>query len=261
MIKNAIHRILKFFSKKLVSMESNIQEVTSFIKNLKPIKGNFELMRIGSKFDGGYLIPNDLEGIKTCFSPGTSDNCSFELDLAKNYDIKSYMCDWSVENSPVNHKNLIFTKKYLGVINNSKYQTMETWIKSTVPNNDSILQMDIEGWEYSVILSTKEEILSNFRILIIEFHDLDMLFTKIGFNTINSTFEKLLENFMIVHIHPNNCCGIYEYKGIEIPKVMEFTFLNKNRIGSYKKAVDFPHELDSPNTKLPNIDLPKIWFK
>ena len=28
------------------------------------------LIRVGSKADGGYLVPNHLEGIDACFSPG-----------------------------------------------------------------------------------------------------------------------------------------------------------------------------------------------
>ena len=224
MIKKIIHNFFKHFSKKIIPLDADINEVKSLIESLHPVKTKYELIRIGSKGDGGYLIPNDLEGIKTCFSPGVSDNCSFELDLANNFGITSYMCDWSVNDSPILHDNLIFQKKYLGIINNNKYLRLESWFDSLKPSKDSVLQMDIEGSEYNVILDTDNQILSNFRIIIIEFHDLDMLFNQIGFKTINSVFEKLLINFRVVHIHPNNCCSSYEYDGIEIPRVMELKF-------------------------------------
>ena len=261
MIKKIIHEFFKYFFKKIISIDSDIEELKSFIEQLYPVQTDFELIRIGSDKDGGYLIPNDLNGIKTCFSPGTSDNCSFELDLANNFGITSYMCDWSVNDSPITHDNLIFQKKYLGVTNNDKHLRLESWFDSVKPNKDSILQMDIEGSEYNVILDTNNRTLSNFRILVIEFHDLDMLFNQIGYKTISSTFEKLLENFKVVHIHPNNCCSFYEYGGVKIPKVMEFTFLNKNRIKYYENSSKFPHKLDIDNTKNKTIDLPRNWYK
>lgn len=260
MIKKIIHSCLKYFSKKIIPLDADIKEVKSLIESLHPVKTKHELIRIGSKGDGGYLIPNDLEGVNTCFSPGVSDNCSFELDLANNFGVTSYMCDWSVNDSPILHDNLIFKKKYLGIINNSKYLRLESWYDSLKPSNDSILQMDIEGSEYNVILDTNNQTLSKFRIIIIEFHDLDMLFNQIGFRTISSVLEKLLINFRVVHIHPNNCCSSYEYNGIEIPRVMEITFLNKNRIDSFESVTEFPHKLDIDNTDNNSIILPRNWY-
>ena len=261
MIKNFIHYFFKKFSKKIISIDSSINELNSLIKKLHPVQTNYGLIRIGSDKDGGYLIPNDLKNIDTCFSPGTSDNCSFELDLAEKHNITSYMCDWSVNNSPIIHNKLIFKKKFLGITNNNKYLRLEDWFKSVTPEKEAILQMDIEGSEYNVILDTKNEILSNFRILIIEFHDLDMLFNQMAFRTISAVFEKILTNFRVVHIHPNNCCNSYKYNGVEIPPVMEFTFLNIKRIKSSKSATNFPHKLDSDNTEKPPIILPRNWYE
>ena len=62
---------------------------------LKPRKCPFKLIRIGGNKDGAYLIPDDLVGIESCFSPGVSDNKDFEDHLAKKYKIKSHMCDYS----------------------------------------------------------------------------------------------------------------------------------------------------------------------
>ncbi len=35
---------------------------------------------MGGENDGGYLVPDDLEGIEYCFSPGVSNIATFELD-------------------------------------------------------------------------------------------------------------------------------------------------------------------------------------
>ena len=136
--------------------------------------------------------------------------------------------------------------------------------KAGVNVADNILQMDIEGSEYSVILDTPIETLKKFRIILIEFHDFDLLFSKFGFDIIESCFNKLLREFKVVHIHPNNCCGSFVQNGISLPRVLEFSFINKNRLSKidYSNATDFPHNLDVKNVKeLEEITLPNIFFK
>jgi hypothetical protein len=36
------------------------------------------LIRLGADGDGGYLVPDDLEDVAACFSPGVDDRASFE---------------------------------------------------------------------------------------------------------------------------------------------------------------------------------------
>ena len=56
-----------------------MNELKELIKALRPVKTKFDLIRIGGANDGGYLIPDDLEGIAACFSPGVADTASFEV--------------------------------------------------------------------------------------------------------------------------------------------------------------------------------------
>ena len=58
------------------------------------------------------------------------------------------------------------------------------------------LKIDIEGAEYPVILDSPLEVLNKFRILVIEFHDLDALLHHKGFELIDLTFSKLLKNLI-----------------------------------------------------------------
>lgn len=41
------------------------------------------MIRIGEVHDSSYIIPDDLEGITACFSPGVGPSSSFELDVAE----------------------------------------------------------------------------------------------------------------------------------------------------------------------------------
>ncbi len=77
---------------------------------------------------------------------------------------------------------------------------------------------------------------------------------------LSNTFKKLLQNHTIVHLHPNNCCGIENRMGVQIPRVMEFTFLRNDRITKKKKQLNFPHYLDKDCIEeKPHLSLPKNW--
>ena len=54
----------------------------NLLKLLKiKIPKNIELIRIGSNNDGGYLVPDIIHEISSCFSAGIGNNISFEKDL------------------------------------------------------------------------------------------------------------------------------------------------------------------------------------
>jgi len=235
-------------------------KLEKFFSMVQPIVTNKELIRIGDYSDGGYLIPNDLDGIEACFSPGVSSEASFELELT-NYNINSYLADYSVDAPPVKHELFDFVKRYLGAENNDIYMTLESWINEKYPNvSNAILQMDIEGPEYAVIYQTPIEVLKKFRIMVIEFHGLDNIFNQGGFDLIYLTFQKILTEFEIVHIHANNVWPALNYGVYEVPPLIEFTFLRKDRVGFMSPNLNFPHLLDVKNFKnKPDLVLSKCW--
>jgi hypothetical protein len=120
--------------------------------------------------------------------------------------------------------------------------------------------MDIEGAEYEVFLSTPDSLLNQFRIMVVEFHYLDWLFDPFSFRLLSSCFDKILEHFNVVHIHPNNCCGSVRVGSVEIPRLLEFTFLNKKRADRGKPLLAFPHVLDADNEPGQALPLPKCWY-
>ena len=77
---------------------------------------------------------------------------------------------------PINNPLFDFEKKFLGAVNNDQFMTSESWVlQKALLDKDMILQMDIEGAEYPVLLNTPMETFKQFRILVIEFHNLDHL--------------------------------------------------------------------------------------
>lgn len=236
--------------------------LADFFNQIRPINSGHNLIRLGGEADGGYLIPDDLEGIQHCFSPGVGYSSDFEFDLAER-GIRCFLADNSVPGPVVPHSLFDFEKKHLGVFNNQNEFTLEKWVEIKAPlSGDFILQIDIEGAEYPILLSTPESLLNRFRIIVIEFHDLRSLLNSFGFPFIDGVFKKLLKNFEIVHIHPNNCLTPIDYEGFSIPSVLEFTFLRKDRVRSQSPAMVFPHQLDRKTVMhLDDFDLPKCWYQ
>ena len=246
-----------YFGKKTTT-----EQLDEFLKRVRPVTTNHNLVRIGDKTDGGYLLPDDFTGVNICFSPGVSLEIHFEAALGRK-GIKSYLADYSIDSLPVYNPMFDFEKKFLGMENDAIHMTLESWVSAKTGNDeqDMILQMDIEGCEYEVIFDASNELLKRFRIIIIEFPKLDSLLDKFGYQIINTAFRKLLKNFDVVHIHPNNNSIPVRYKKYEIPPDMEFTFLRKDRITQRAFTSSFPHDLDEKNMGTESdLILPGCWY-
>jgi hypothetical protein len=244
----------------LVTGLVNERSLLEVISLLNPVTTEHELIRVGSDGDGGYLIPNDLEGISACFSPGVADTADFESDIAK-LGIPCFLADYSVSSSPIFNDLFDFEKKYLGVKNDNVYMRLEDWIKNkVVDGSEFILQMDIEGAEYRVILDTPLETLKKFRILVVEFHGIELMGSSTGFDMMYAVFEKISSLFDVVHIHPNNYTNPFQRGSILLPGVIEVTFLRSDRSSKKIPNHEFPHSLDVRNVaKKSDLVLPDIW--
>jgi hypothetical protein len=245
-----------------VTWQTGTTDVLNLLKRLWPQDSGKQLIRIGGDGDGGYLVPDDLEGIEYCFSPGVSTSSDFENQLADR-GIRSFLADYSVEAPAILRPEFTFDRKFLGSTNSGKFLTLAAWKDQYLKDytGDLILQMDIEGAEYQVILNTPDELLDQFRIIVIEFHSLDRLLDPLLFGIFSTCFDKLLNSFCVVHIHPNNFYGSVGRGQIEVPPMMEFTFLNKRRVGTTSPVRVFPNPLDAPNVpSRRNVRLPKCWY-
>jgi FkbM family methyltransferase len=238
-------------------------DLIALLESLYPISCDTQLIRFGPDGDGGYLIPNDLEGIEACFSPGVSDESGFEMNCAES-GIKVYMADRSVDKPSESHPLFNFSKKFIGVTSNIDFMTINDWVANSQldTQTDLMLQMDIEGFEYEVILSINDKLLRRFRIIVLEFHQLHMLWSLPFFNITSRVFEKILQTHTCVHIHPNNLSGALKKGGLTIPRLMEFTFLRNDRVINPSFQNTFPHPLDYDNySRNQYLPLPPCWYK
>ena len=241
------------------------KKIESIIKYFIP-KGmnDIKLLRIGDDNDGGYLIPNILDEIKFCFSAGVGHTNKFETDLNK-LNIKSFLADYSVEKFTRDINEFEFIKKYISSFDSEKTKNINSWLKENIEIRDlnkAILKLDVEGSEYEIMSSLEEDLLKEIRIVIIEFHNLEMLCEENTYQIINSIKQKILKHFYVAHIHPNNCCGIHEVSKFKVPSVLEVTYLNKKNIKLENKNCKIPNDLDRKNVlKKDEIYLPEYWYK
>jgi Methyltransferase FkbM domain len=260
-LKALMRRVL-FRNKLWIEQATPPAELRSFMAQLSPQNSSRGLIRVGPGGDGGYLMPDDLDGVVGLVSPGVSTECRFDREIAER-GIDVYMADASVDGPDISHPRFHFEKKFLGHRIDELNTTAEAFCAG-IPHEegqDLIMQMDIEGAEYGVIHSMNSDLLKRFRIIVIEFHALNQLFAKYSFNLMKIAFEKLLEHHSVVHIHPNNCLPVVSASGIEIPPVMEFTFYRKDRAAfSSQVGQSYPHLLDADCVaENQPIVLPMCW--
>lgn len=258
----------------MTSQQSSNLGIVDSILIMKPKPSPYKLNRIGGKRDGAYLIPDDLEGIDACFSPGVNNFKNFEDELTDIYGIKCHMCDYSSDVSklktPLRDGMQTFKKKWLDIDGGADSISLEEWIKELSPagDRDLLLQMDIEGAEYRNLLNCKDSVLKRFRIIVLEVHGLKVANNAVEFEKeLGPLLRKIDNNFVCVHAHPNNCCGDFMLcgTGINIPNVHELTFLRRDRFervnaSAWHKPL-IPHPLDisyNLSSKLP-LYLNEAW--
>ena len=255
---------LKFLYKFKYKLSKTISEkkLLNFLYTLRPYRSNNSLIRLGEESDGGYLIPNDLEDIKGCFTAGVGDKAKFELDLADK-GITCFMADYSVTGPPISHKNFNFIKKFIKNENGNYSINIDEWInKNKHLSYDYILKIDIEGDEYSVLTNISKKNLLQMRIIIFEIHEFTDVLNPKGFILTNNLFKKLLESHTIVHINPNNNSPSIKFsKKLELYDCMEITMLRNDRILQKEPEDNFPHKLDHKFNNFFKSKLPKCFYK
>jgi hypothetical protein len=239
-----------------------VADVIDLLAELHPQVAGAELVRLGPSGDGGYLIPDDLDGIEGCFSPGVSDVSGFEKECAER-GIPVFMADGTVDRPGDEHPQFAFLRRNVGAINDASTMTIDRWVAESMPGStgDLILQIDIEGCEYEVFLNISEALMRRFRYIVAEFHGLERLFSSPSFLLMSAAFHRLLQTHACVHIHPNNCGGSVTVGGIELPQFAEFTLARRDRVVAGRFATVFPHPLDADCTPEAHVPLSRDLYR
>ena len=230
-----------------LSRRTDEKALKGLILSLRPMETKVPLIRIGSKSDGGYLLPQDFDGVTTCFSAGCDLTWHFEKQLDTEFNVRSVILD-SIDKKPIDlGPKQTYIPFWLGNTNSERFITFDKWISENLDENDTdlILQMDIEGAEYEALIGLEFEKLKQFRIIVLELHNLANFKNQRLFDEYyRPALSKLTEAYDVVHAHANNCCGNWGSGDVKFPKVLELTLLRKDRNGVSKNFAVTPHALD-----------------
>lgn len=238
------------------------------LPNFFSVKQARDLVRIGKKYDGGYLVSqSDIEKSEILIGLGINDDWSFEEDFLSRKKVCIFAYDASVSkeyfikkviksiiridnlkiffhwlkvllkyNRFFSQSNVHHIQKFVGLnTESSTYCTFLNVLNATESKN-IFLKIDIEGSEYRFlndIISNEERITG----MVIELHDVDIHLKEI---------EEFLNQFSLnlVHAHANNFAPIREDD--DLPLVLELTFSKYSDVSNDFKL---PHKLDMPNNK------------
>ena len=233
-----------------------------------------DLIRLGGKNDGGYLVSEtDVKTSDILISLGMGANWKFEIDFIKQNNVPLNIYDASVnkkyflsliknsvirfyrpgniffflrlyfsyinffKNNKKHIEKFVSSKLILNTYDKEKYCTIDDVLKD-IDNKNIFLKIDIEGDEYRIldsILIYQEKLKS----LVIEFHNCDLHFTKIK-DFINKF------NLSLVHVHANNYTPISANNNL--PLTLEMTFSRNFNTLSNDNSLN--SELDMSNSEL-----------
>ena len=234
---------------------SDQAEVLATLRLLQPRRAlHHSKRRFGSVGDGGYVMLDDLGGIRRALSFGIDVNDDWDLELAQSGIVVSQY-DHSIDDAPSKHENLIFHKKMIDVTDNERSSKLSTLIQ-TETNDEFILKIDIEGAEWKVFADTSSADLVRCSQICCEFHNLNFLKEHDFLVKAKAVLEKLAMTHSVVHVHANNCAPLYNIANVVVPDVVEVTFAAKSRYVFEVSNELFPTALDAPNLST----VPDIWL-
>ena len=203
--------------------QAQLLEIMDLIRANK--KEKYPLVRLGSINDGGYVVVDDISRQDVLISLGIGNNSDFEYQISSKIQ-RIIAFDHTINEMPVTADNIQFNKLGVKAKSAGRFTTLSSVIESIPVQNDLLLKIDIEGWEWEVLNSISDAEISRFRQIIGEFHDFhDAAKTE----TINQVLSKIVRYFDVINTHANNW-GQYDIiKRLAIPDVIEITFMRKDR--------------------------------
>jgi hypothetical protein len=224
---------------------------------LKPKTIGSNKIRLGPKEDGGYVVPEIiLEKCSALMTYGVGVNFEYEKEFAQIYNKPVYMFDHTLGISNWSENNINYYNEGLGFEQNCK-DLIEHY-KNLKIDGDVFVKIDIEGAEYDYLERINIEEVSSFvNGICLEVHWLSDQSTMSRFLNI---IEKMCKHFIICHLHGNNWRGCFNYNGLEIPDVLELTFINKKLVNNEEYDIQtYPiNGLDYPNN--PQLTEIKLEF-
>jgi hypothetical protein len=185
---------------------------TAFLAELQPVTlKNCNLKRLGSKYDGGYLICDNLsEGVQSGYSYGVGPNDEFGCDISKRYSIPMHEYDCFDPARPTcaggtfQFNNECLAPKAMRDNHRRVFDSLQNQItKNGDAGKRLLVKIDIEGAEWEALLATPDDVLDRIDQIPMELHVFKGV-TALHMQVI----KKLKKLFYVVNLHYNNyACG------------------------------------------------------
>jgi hypothetical protein len=231
----------------------NLLKIYNITDKNRPIK----LIRLGKANDGGYVVPVvALQKATALLGYGISNDISFEEQFSNRYQKESYGFDCTITSINIKNKLCHFIPECIATHTHSKlnFSSFSQHLKTLRLNNTPVfVKMDIEGAEYDAFIDILKHT-KNITGIVLELHFANSLNE---YNQAIKLLSKLNQNFFLIHVHGNNCCGAkFKTKNSKgyIPKVLELTYINKSLANEAKLSINQSHptKMDLPNC--PGLD-------
>ena len=204
----------------------------------KEVPGKKRIL-IGRKADGGYVLLDDFENIKIAYSFGIEADVYFDKDLADR-GIDVYMYDHTINNLPFDNPKFHWKKIGVGGKNdtNENIKTLEELIIENGHSSEKnmILKMDIESCEWNTLKDLSEEILNQFKYILIEFH-----FNKEP-NIYYEVLRKLYKTHQVFYFYCNNGNYIETFGNNRICLTLEVSWVIRKNNTFIKDSSIYPIE-------------------
>jgi hypothetical protein len=199
------------------------------LKDLVKIKGyESDLVRLGPKKDGGYVINNSaISSSDILYTYGVGDNYEFEVEyfnLFKNKIVR--MFDPTIGVLDTDNPSIHFYQDGLYGRYEGNTSFDEHISKFQDENKKVFLKIDVEGSEYNFFKFVDINSFTNVTGMVVEFHE---LYYKDKLEEFKKILSKILEKFDITHIHGNNFTApLLLNNEFTFPSTPEISFLRKD---------------------------------
>mmetsp|Transcript_62336 Transcript_62336/g.174157 ORF Transcript_62336/g.174157 Transcript_62336/m.174157 type:complete len:313 (-) Transcript_62336:205-1143(-) len=227
-----------------------------------------KFQRLGEDADGGYLTCMDgweHGGVKAAFSMGVEHHDKWSQDMSRllrgqgvgGTVVHQFDCTVSGgQQCP----GCVFHPICIAPEGEEKpsYWGMSTVLKKTdlaaAKDRSLIMKMDIEAAEWPILAKERADVLRKFRQVILEFHGLNKEPNHKQYDV--AVGALLGAGFRVVHIHGNNCCGMYSVPGSDysVPRILEVTFASGSQPIQCQNRQTL-HALDRDNIGKPPLPM------
>lgn len=213
---------------------------------VKKVRG-YEMVRIGSMGDGGYVMVDDFKNKEIAYSIGIASEIGWDMEMAQR-GFQVFCFDHTINGLPICHDQLHFIKLGLAGSSNISHRlcTLDTMLdlNNHCEKCKMILKIDIEGAEWNFLQMVSSDILERFSQITMELHD---LLNTDSYEKIISGLEKLNQTHQVVWVHANCSGGARKYKSLVMPDLLEITLANRREYDFESTEYHCPTELDRPN--------------